>query len=326
MNSSDINSSDIELASHIASRFFRQPVRELIPVVGRGSVNKIFVAKTEDSEAVLRMRDEAGAFDEYQKEAWCLAQASARGIPGPCVLSIGRSGTTTAYTIQTLVRGMNGDESGADGNRIWRELGGYAKLIHSIKAVGYGSHLVDAEHGRFQEPGHDGFDGSWTAYIEYNIESLSERDELRRIEVLTVAESEKIKRLFEELRDRQFSFGLTHGDIALRNTIVDGSGKVWLLDWGSAGVDLVPHADLIQMLKCQLESDDPTSASVRAFLDGYGISEREFKALEPLLDTLLLLRAIDKLRWAIDRCPSQIQSFAAHARRAVEKKLSRPVG
>jgi hypothetical protein len=43
--------------------------------------------------------------------------------------------------------------------------------------------------------------------------------------------------------------------------------------------------------------------------------------MRPTLESLLLLRAIDKLRWAIDSGIEPLESYVTHANQAVERKL-----
>ncbi|MBC7932296.1 MAG: hypothetical protein H7Z38_17205 [Rubrivivax sp.] len=67
-----------------------------------------------------------------------------------------------------------------------------------------------------------------------------------------------------------------------------------------AEVSIVPHHDLIEMLRMNMVENDPDHDALRAFLDGYGISQTEYERMTPELESLLLLRAFDKLRWAMD--------------------------
>lgn len=76
------------------------------------------------------------------------------------------------------------------------------------------------------------------------------------------------------------------------------------------------------MLKMNMLENDPDEADIGAFLEGSGISPSEFESMRPELESLLLLRAFDKLRWAIEWNTQQLASFVAHARQAVERKLS----
>ncbi len=67
-----------------------------------------------------------------------------------------------------------------------------------------------------------------------------------------------------------------------------------------------------------LESD-PDDAAIQSFLEGYGISQSEFEQMRPTLDSLLLLRAFDKLRWAIDSSVENLERYITHAKRAMER-------
>ena len=120
------------LAAQIVCSFFNEGVKAVVPIVGRGSVNQIFIVKTASREVVVRLNDAETSWQEYEKEKWCLEQASAKGIPGPTVLTLGKVGAV-AYMLQTLVAGDNGEDSHLGRTAIWRKLGQYAKIIHADK-------------------------------------------------------------------------------------------------------------------------------------------------------------------------------------------------
>lgn len=299
-------------AERIAGDFLLEQVKTSYQIIGKGFVNQVCVVETESHKVVVRMND-SGTYPSYVKEKWCIEQAAAIGIPGPEVLSIGIV-DETAYMIQGFVDGDNGLESTVPKSDIWRQLGKYAKRIHSIQVKGYGENLIDPESGEFHSPSHAGSDGSWLGYLQYNINSLTEYDRLIELGVITQMKSKRVRELFENLKKETFRFGLIHGDMSLKNTIVNQTGQVILLDWGNAEVRTVPHGDIIWVMKCQILDGDPTIEEFKAFLDGYGIS------VEDLADMrhMLLLSAIDNLRWAIDRSPDQIESYAAIAKQVVD--------
>lgn len=299
-------------AERIAGDFLQEQVKTSYQIIGKGFVNQVCVVETECHKVVVRM-NVAGTYPSYIKEKWCIEQAAAVGIPGPEVLSIGIA-DETAYMIQTFVDGDNGLDSTVLKYDVWRQLGKYAKLFHSIQVKGYGEDLIDPVHGEFQSPPHAGSDGSWLGYVQYNINSLTEYDRLIELGVITQMKSQRVRQLFENLKKRTFHFGLNHGDISLKNTIVNQAGQVILLDWGSAEVSIVPHGDIIHMMQCHIQGGDPNIEEFKAFLDGYGLSVKDLADMRHLL----LLRAFDKLRWAIDRSPDQIEPFAAFAKQVVD--------
>jgi tRNA A-37 threonylcarbamoyl transferase component Bud32 len=111
----------------------------------------------------------------------------------------------------------------------------------------------------------------------------------------------------------QFQFGLSHGDLSLKNTRVDGD-TVHLIDWGCAQAHAVPHYDLGVVLADSLADD---SAEFGAMLDGYGLTRQEYGAIRDEVRDLLLLEAIDKVRWSRDRNSARLAEKVARLRRLI---------
>jgi aminoglycoside phosphotransferase (APT) family kinase protein len=308
------SSDDVRLASAIASEVLGEPAARVTPVVGKGSVNKVFVAEASGGKVVVRMSDRPQAADEYAKEKWCIERAAALGIPVPAVLGLGWRGGH-AYIVELFVEGDEGRVSPVARTEVWRVLGRYARLIHSITIPGFGLTLAEITEGDARE--------SWVRYLEYNIESLTDDDPLIELKVITRAQSCAVREIFVGLRGCEFTFGLNHGDLSLRNTIVDARGRVTLLDWGSAEAAAVPHHDLIQLLKTSMTEGDPDDGELRSFVEGYGMSAAVLERMMPELEALLLLRAFDKLRWALEWKAEPLADYVGHAREAAEGCLRR---
>ncbi len=311
----------LELAHLIAAECLGEPIQTVKPLLGLGSVNQIFVVQTASAPFIMRMNDDTRALQDYSKERWCMAQATVQGIPGPQVLALGQR-ENFAYMLQTFVTGTHGADNTLDPLPIWRALGRYARRIHAISVLGYGEQLVDPSQGEFMAPPHPGFDGTWPSFITYNVESLNAHDPLLALGVFISDQRPIIRNSFSSLHEENFVFGLNHGDLSLKNTLVDGTGEVKLLDWGSAEVHITPHWEIIQMLDAQTAMNTPNDTSLRAFLDGYGLAPAEFARLQPVLSILRLLRAFDKLRWALDCSPAQIPTFAAVAQQLVRQHFA----
>lgn len=301
-------------AERIAGDFLREQVKASYPVIGKGVVNQVCVVETESRKVVVRMNDK-DTLPSFIKEKWCIEQAAAVGIPGPEVLSVGAV-DETAYMIQTFIEGSNGLDSTVPGSDIWKRLGEYTHLIHSIQVRGYGENLLDPVHGEFRSPPHAGSDGSWQGYVQYNINCLTENDRLIELGVITHLESQRVRELFENLKKETFRFGLNHGDLSLKNTMVNPANQVILLDWGNADVNVIPHGTIIQLMQHQILGleEGPNPEEFQAFLDGYGINGEDLADMRHLL----LLRAFDNLRWAMDRSPDRIESYAAFAKQVVD--------
>ena len=302
-----------ELAARLASEFWGGRRVRVRRVVGKGTVNQVFVAEGDGERIVLRMCDSPYALKQHEKEAWCIARARGVGVPGPSVFAVGVS-EGAAYMIESFVAGAAGDELPGEAPRIWRKLGEYARAIHAVEVDGFGVDLPDFTSGDAR--------GGWLRYVDYNVESLNGRDELLRLGVLAPGQSARVRAVFEGLRGREFRFGLNHGDLSLRNTIVDDAGRVHLLDWGTASADVVPHRELAQLLKEQWVKGEPDDAATGAFLEGYGMGRGEYERLLPELESVLLLRAFDLVRYAVERCPEHVPFYAARARLVLARKLA----
>ena len=69
--------------------------------------------------------------------------------------------------------------------------------------------------------------------------------------------------------------------------------------------------------------NDPDDSEIEAFLGGYGISKIEYEKILPDLKTLSLLRAFDKLRWAIDWKIQNLEDYIFQAKETVNKFCSK---
>jgi hypothetical protein len=66
-----------------------------------------------------------------------------------------------------------------------------------------------------------------------------------------------------------------------------------------------------------MQTNHPNSSEFSAFIEGYGYPENHVLELQSELYILLLLRALDKVRWAIDRYPAGIPDLSKFAKRVV---------
>ena len=251
-----------------------------------GSVNKVYRVRASGQHYVVRFQEDAGRFGEYQKEEWCSQLAQSLQIPTTEIVNSGRY-RHAEFLIQRFIDGTPGTLFPGNPLVIWSTLGSYLAQFHSVSTNGFGLELIDRNTNTFS--------ASFANYLNYNIESLTQQDELLRRGYINLEESFLLREQFEALSHSRLQLGLCHGDISLRNTLVDSRGKIYLIDWGCAHSDVVPYSDFANILRFE----QPTPADFKGFLHGYGMSEAEFAAIEPTLRQVAALIAVDKLRWAI---------------------------
>ena len=297
------------LAGQIVASVLGFSVREMTPVYGLGAVNLICFVETNELEVVVRLSkpddDTEKMRREYEKERWCIERASAAGVPSPVVLAVGEH-AGRAYMLQERVPGVNGKQSDVPAEELLRQLGRYARIIHTLPVDGFGDNVQCFESGKAEE--------GWRRFIDYNLGALSEGDPLIELGVYLPEQQETIREAFSWLRGLPLKVGLNHGDLARRNTIVDEkTRRVTLLDWGCAEMNIVPHYELNAFLHWY----QPDDSKLHAFLDGYGITKDDWAALQPELTSFVLLKSFDLTRWAIDRCPARTAELADQAKQCL---------
>lgn len=302
---------EAEIISKIIADNLFEKASKISPLIGKGFVNQVFLVEISNFKLIVRINNEC-SFDEYQKEVWVSSQALKEFIPTPKILKIGVF-EKKAFSIQEFVQGVVGIEF-PDKHFIWKKFGEYARQIHKIKVGGFGLCFRDMTHGNAET--------GWLKHLNYNIESLNVEDDLLKLNVFTKHQSETAKNMFENLKLKKFNFGLNHGDLSLKNSIIDELGIVHLIDWGSAEAGIVPHHDLVELLKINMEENNPDDSEIMSFLEGYGIELDEYKEMLSDLESLLLLRSLDKLRWAIDWEISGLEDYLLHAQKVIEKVLN----
>jgi len=295
----------------IISKTLNQGIKKIKPIVGKGDVNEIFIIQLEDKKILLRINSKWDGLTEFKKESWCIKQAKKKGVLGANILSIGKY-KDFSYMIYEFIEGKSGKQIKNRGE-IWTMIGRYAKLINSIKVKGYGL--------RFS-PKDNKFIGSWEKFIDYNIKSLKEGDKLIELKVYKEIQLPTIKNYFLGLKKNKMKVGLVHNDLSLRNVIVDKKEKLFLIDWGCAEANFVPHGEFVEILGAgHMDLKIPTNEEINCFLKGYGISKREFEILKKDISKFLLLVSFDKLRWAIDKSPKDIKEMTKIARKRLDYAL-----
>ncbi len=298
------NPRDVRLAREIARRH-GLAAEDISPIVGHGSVNHVWVTGAGAARAVIRFAIDPLRTNELAVEAWCLRKAATAGIPSPGVIAQGCL-RDVPYLRQPFVQGAPGNERRSP--ELWRTLGRYARTVHSIAVTD------DAPAALFSRFGRD-LHEAWKAHLAYNVAQLTPADPLIALGVYSAGKQEWLRAALTELNDADLAFGLCHGDLSLRNLLVRDTCDPVLIDWGSASAGLLPFGDLLPAVRAHRLIDDPSSAELEALAVGLGVRlEERWNTLE----CLLLLDALDVVRWAIDQRPDRLQDTIAAARACIQ--------
>lgn len=287
-----------EIVGSVVAAHLGADVANVTPVVGRGEVNQVCVVATTDGARFVVRSNERAELDRFRKEAWSIERAGRAGVVVAPVLASGQTGDR-AWMLQPFLRGTPGDELPLRRReRVWRGIGEQLRRIHAVPVGGFGETLATMAAGG---------DARWRDYLAYNLGELNHRDPLLALGLLDRTAQARLRDLFERLAARRVRLGLSHGDLSLKNVVVE-DGVVQVIDWGCAQGHLVPHYDLGVILSDSLSEH---SKAFEELLEGYGLDGDAYR--RDMRDDVIALRslqAVDKVRWALDRNRARLPALA----------------
>lgn len=289
------------ILKEILNRELAEPLEALKKIVGLGEVNDVYEVKTIGGNYIVRLNDAISPV-EYPKEAWCLSTVSDLGIPSPYVYGIGRVGNY-AYMLEEKLPGLNGKQcSPTEKNLIWKQLGVYAERFNQIPAID----LDSVKAAEFHE--------DWSARLRYNFSMLNGNDSLLTNGHFSTENHQRSRELLSKLESIDLKSGLVHGDLCPRNTLLHND-TVYLIDWGTAEVNVVPHTSLgLLQLNGECSTDD-----FQSFLSGYGIKQSEYLAIADEISLLNFLHCLDKYRWAETYARDELPVFIENVLKSFAK-------
>jgi hypothetical protein len=198
------------------------------------------------------------------------------------------------YGVQRFVTGKPGDT--VTGSELWSVLGRYGRVINAISTED------SAPTGLFTRFGRDLL-SAWKAHVEYNLGELDATDPLLRMGVYSSKQQDRLRRTLTELSEIPMRFGLSHGDLSIRNLLLPAGESPVLIDWGSASFGPVPLTDLLLVDRDARNGGSPSDAEFHAFAEALGVDLEQARGT---LDAYRRLHLLDLVRWAADQRPERL--------------------
>lgn len=240
----------------------------------QGSVNAAFLVECSSGRFVLRTgRDE---FHTYRKEAWCMDKASACGVPTARQIAYGKN-SSGDFSLQSAIDGVDGRDFTGDKQSMWREMGRLARIINTIPTPGYGYDLRSG----------------WSEFIDWSLTNIFRDALFESSGILSWKQVTAAKKMISSMAEWRFKPHLAHGNLSPGNVLIDSSGKLHVVDWGSAIGARVPHFEVADVLAWGWGRKFE-----RAFLEGMGIGGERFQELRDDVEKVIVWRFMDSIRWA----------------------------
>jgi hygromycin-B 4-O-kinase len=254
-----------------------------------GLSNSVFQIDHAEGSFIVRIAPEAARLPAFLKEQWCVQRAREVGVPVAEILEVGQGVIPNPYMIQRLERG---EEATHHPQRmaVVKQLGTYARLIDSIETEGFGE-TFDWSSNRLS------FNASFKDFLEGELDWQGRLHLLKKQKMVSEKQARAVRKILGELASKRGKARLAHGDLRLKNVLVDGAGKIKaIIDWEHCCSTLSPAWEL------SIALHDLSIDAKHAFLSGYGYTRREIADLAPAIKAFNLLH------------------YAPHVERAAESK------
>lgn len=240
-----------------------------------GLSNDVLEVAHAEGEFVVRIGRVPEKLNAYIKEQWAMKHAAQAGVPVPEVLEVGNEAIGRPYMVARRVEGVPGTAH-PDRAGVLRQLGALAARVHGVKTSGFGG-TFDWSHNRLSH------NATLAAFLAREIDVASRLATLKRHRLLDAARLARLATACRSLARRRVPSVLNHGDLRLKNVLVDPKGRVAaLIDWDEA-VGAPPAWDLAIALH------DLDVEGKQAFAEGYGLDLRRMRAMLPAMRAFNLL-------------------------------------
>lgn len=223
----------------------------------------------------------------FKRTAWILQRVKQAGIPAPLPLAVGTA-NGHAYLIYKKIEGISADNYTGDVTSLWQSMGAYTRQIHTIDAPGYGKLKYWEDHPL-------PYYNTWTSYIDSELQRIFQENKRILMPYISDAVISSANHNLQEMKHWQFEPKIQHGNVDVKNVIVDPSGSIQaFIDWDDAVFACPPAYELAQTLPWMDNNDH-----IHAFLNGYGISASQLTNMETHIELIHLLTLFDYLLSAI---------------------------
>lgn len=268
------------MARKIVAHHFGEKLNRVIYQPG-GLSNFVFLIKHTAGEFVVRISPEPAKINAFIKEQWAMSKVTESGIPTPEILEVGNEIVSAPYMIS---RRVIGQEATFHPSRmqILHEMGRYTALINSITTTGFGA-TFDWSNDQLSR------NHTWNEFLHKELKIEARLEFLMKHLFLPVEQTKRIRLILEQMAGLSLRPVLNHGDIRLKNVIVDADGLiVAIIDWEHCMSNVTPW-------EFSLALHDLSVDEKQEFLEGYGLRGREMAELAPLVKALNVINYAPEL-------------------------------
>ncbi|MEO6694726.1 MAG: aminoglycoside phosphotransferase family protein [Ignavibacteria bacterium] len=272
------------MVQSIVNHHFEERPRRIIHHPS-GLTNFVFLVILKKGEFFVRLNPDPAKLSVYIKEQWAISKATELGIPTLEILEVGNQVVSVPYMISRRVKGVQATDH-PDKNKIIYEMGRYTSLINSIPTNDYGRTFNWSNNQLSRN-------STWRDFLKSELNLEENLIILRKYHIFKDDILKKIQWTLLKADKLIKQPSLNHGDIRMKNIIVDRSGKIIaIIDWEDCLSTLAPAWDL------SLALHDLSVDEKHIFIEGYGISPLQLSKISPVIKAINIINyapEIDRL-------------------------------
>lgn len=244
-----------------------------------GLSNLVFLIHHTEGEFIVRIGQTPGKINVYFKEQWAVAKAREAGVPTVEILEVGNEVIPAPFMVSHYARGQVATQH-PERLAILHEMGRYAALINAISTQGFGS-VFDWSNNQLSH------NKTWEEFLFQELKLEARLGILKKYKMLPPRKLKLLAQILEKAGGRGTKPTLNHGDVRLKNVLVNKQGKITaLIDWEDCMSNLAPQWDL------SLALHDLSIDEKQEFLTGYGISDDKLMEIAPTLKALNIINYV----------------------------------
>ncbi len=202
-----------------------------------GLSNFVFLVNHAECDFVVRISPDPAKINDFIKEQWAMTKAREVGVPTPEILKVGNEVVPYPYMVSQRVAGRAATFH-PHREEILREMGRYAALINSVSTNGFG--------GTFDWSSNQlSLNATWGEFLHKELKFEKRMQTLEKQRMLSPPRLKKLRTILERVAGSRHRATLNHGDIRLKNMIVDDDGCIAaVIDWEHCTSNLSPPWEL----------------------------------------------------------------------------------
>lgn len=241
-----------------------------------GLSNWVYTAYHPEGAFIVRFSSAAERIEDFLKEQWVMTRVHEKGVPTPEILQVGTEPVSVPYMVSRRVEGRNAVHH-PQRLAIAHEMGRLLAIIHTISTSGYGTTFDWSRNVLSRNE-------TWADFLRDEWEVDGRISALEQQQMLDDTRCRLLRDIVEQMGRWTAPPVLNHGDMRLKNVLVDEEGRiVALIDWEDARSYPPPCWDLALALH------DLSIDAKESLVEGYGLAGEQMRELSPFLKALNVL-------------------------------------